>query len=138
MPTRVGRACATQAASASGVLTIRSTRAVSDRHTSIHAFETSAPIRTSPPLLCIAPPAKLRKTLVGTPDCMRASRAQTTVRVSDRDAGGSEMATVSSDQSTTGEPAGVPILTMAHHNAIHAAAPTPFNQSKLILTITNT
>jgi hypothetical protein len=45
--------------------------------------------------------------------------AQTTVRVSDRDAGGSEMATVSSDQSTIGEPAGVPILTMAHHNAIH-------------------
>jgi hypothetical protein len=29
------------------------------------------------------------------------------------------MATVSSDQSTIGEPAGVPILRMAHHNAIH-------------------
>jgi hypothetical protein len=39
--------------------------------------------------------------------------------VSDRDADGSEMATVSSDQSTIGEPAGVPILKMARHNAIH-------------------
>jgi hypothetical protein len=29
------------------------------------------------------------------------------------------MATVSNDQSTIGEAAGVPILTMAHHNAIH-------------------
>ena len=121
MATSVGRARATQTASASGVLAIRSTRVVSAWQTSIHAFETSAPTRISPPLLCIAPPAKLRKTLVGTPDCMRASRAQTTVRVSDRDAGGSEMATVSSDQSTIGEPAGVPILKMAHHNAIHAA-----------------
>jgi len=42
--------------------------------------------------------------------------------VSDRDAGGSEMATVSSDQSTIAEPASVPILKMAHHNAIHETA----------------
>jgi hypothetical protein len=37
-------------------------------------------------------------------------KAQTTVRASDRDAGGSEMATVFQDQSTIGEPAGVPSL----------------------------
>ena len=37
-------------------------------------------------------------------------KAQTTVRASDRDAGGSEMATVFQDPSTIGEPAGVPSL----------------------------
>jgi hypothetical protein len=47
-------------------------------------------------------------------------KAPTTVRVSDRDADGSEMATVSRDQSTIGVPAGVPTLSMGRHNAIHA------------------
>jgi hypothetical protein len=82
------------------------------RQTSIQAFETSTPTRTSPPLPCIAPPGQSeRRPLVGTPDCIRASRAQTAVRVSDRDAGGSGMATVVQDQSTIGAPAGVPSST---------------------------
>jgi hypothetical protein len=58
-----------------------------------------------------APGQSERRPLVGTPDCIRASRAQTAVRVSDRDAGGSEMATVVQDQSTIGAPAGVPSST---------------------------
>jgi len=49
------------------------------------------------------------QSLVGTPDCMRA-RALSTVRVSSRDAGGSEMATVAKDLSTPGVPAGIPHL----------------------------
>ena len=48
-------------------------------------------------------------------------KAQTTVRVSDRDAGGSEMATVFQDQPTIGAPAGVPILNQRRdpNNATH-------------------
>jgi hypothetical protein len=46
--------------------------------------------------------------LVGTPDCMRA-RAQSTVRVSDRDAGGSEMATVVKTHPRTECPLASPI-----------------------------
>jgi hypothetical protein len=59
-------------------------QATTVRQTSIHAFDTSAPTRISPPLLCIAPPGKLRKTLVGTPDCMRASRPNYRSRVRPR------------------------------------------------------
>src|ERR1700722_192975 len=60
MATRAGRACATQAARASGVLATRSTCLDPHRQTSIQAFETSTPTRTSPPLPCIAPPGSLR------------------------------------------------------------------------------
>ena len=75
MPTCAGRACATQPARASGVLATRSTCLDPERQTSIQAFETSAPTRTSPLLPCIVPPGSLRtKALVGTPDCIRVSK----------------------------------------------------------------
>jgi hypothetical protein len=72
-----------------------------------------------------APGRSENKSLGRTPDCIRASKAQTTVRVSDRDAGGSEMATVFEDQSTIGAPAGVPILNQRWdpNNAIHEDVP---------------
>jgi hypothetical protein len=91
-------------------LATRSRRVVPDRQISIQAFETSTPTRLSPPLLCIAPPGKLKK-LGRRAGLHTGVKAQTTVRASDRDAGGSEMATVFQDHSTIGEPAGVPILT---------------------------
>ncbi len=56
--------------------------------------------------------------LVGTPDCMRA-RAQSTVRVSDRDAGGSEMATVVKTYPRTECPLASPSHRWRNNNAIH-------------------
>ena len=60
-------------------------------------------------------------------------KAHTTVRVSDRDAVGSEMATVFQDQSTIGAPAGVPILDQRRdsNNAIHGFRRRERPQGKL-------
>ena len=58
-----------------------------------------------------APGQSENKSLGRTPDCIRASKAQTTVRVSDRDAGGSEMATVFEDQSRSERPPASPSST---------------------------
>jgi len=72
-------------------------------------------------LVCHAPSPQNRTPLVGTPDCMLA-RAPSTVRVSDRDAGGSEMATVVKTHPRPECPPASPIFRWGDNNAVHVRA----------------